>query len=121
MYDAVKAAGRNLMIHSCGCILRIMQELIDLGVDVLNPVQPECMDLNFLKETYGARLAFWGGISTQRILPYGTPDEVRKETERIITLLGKNGGYITCPSQHIQTDVPYENLKAMIETARYYG
>lgn len=120
-YDLLKSYGKKVMVHSCGQILRIMPELVELGVDILNPVQPECMDLRFLKETYGDHITFWGGISTQRTLPYGTPDEVRKETREVIELLGKNGGYITCSSQEIQTDVPYENLKALIETARAYA
>ena len=89
-----------------------------MGVDILNPVQPEGMDLAFLKREYGDRLTFWGGISTQTVLPYGTPAEVRKETERVIRLMSDHGGYITCPSQEIQTDVPYENLRALIDTAR---
>ena len=88
-----------------------------MGVDVLNPVQPECMDLKFLKETY-PEITYYGGISTQKTLPYGTPAEVVKETEDTIELMSRNGGYITAPSQEIQTDVPYENLRALIDTAR---
>jgi uroporphyrinogen decarboxylase len=120
-YDLVKNSGKHVVIHSCGRILRIIPDLIELGVDVLNPVQSECMDLGFLKETYGDKLTFWGGVSTQKTLPYGTPDDVRKETEQVIKLMSKKGGYITCPSQVIQEDVPYENLKALIETARFFG
>lgn len=120
-YDLLKSYGKKVMIHSCGQILRIMPELVELGVDILNPVQPECMNLKFLKEKYGDDITFWGGISTQRTLPYGTPDQVHKETKEVIELLSKNGGYITCSSQEIQTDVPYENLKALIETARFYA
>lgn len=66
-------------------------------------------------------MTFWGGISTQQVLPNGTPEEVRKETARVIELMSQNGGYITCSSQEIQTDVPYENVKALIETARAYA
>ena len=120
-YDLVKASGKRVMVHSCGCIHKILPKIIGLGVDVLNPVQPECMDLERLKETYGADLTFWGGVSTQRTLPYGAPDDVRKEVERVIKLMSKNGGYITGPSQFIQADVPYDNLKALIETARHYS
>ena len=120
-YDAIRAAGKHILIHSCGCILKVMRDLCDMGVDVLNPVQPECMDLEFLKREYGDRLTFWGGISTQTVLPYGTPAEVRAETARVIRLLSEHGGYITCSSQEIQTDVPYENLRALIDTAREYA
>jgi len=120
-YDLVKSYGKKVMIHSCGRITRILPYLIEMGVDILNPVQPECMDLGILKKEYGDHITFWGGVSTQRTLPYGTPKEVRREAEKVIELLGQNGGYITCSSQSIQTDVPYENLKALIETARAYG
>ncbi|MCL2832266.1 MAG: hypothetical protein FWD78_03765 [Treponema sp.] len=120
-YAIIKAAGKHIIIHSCGCILRIIPNLIEMGVDILNPVQSECMDLNLLKETYGSKLTYWGGISTQKTLPYGTPHDVIRETEQVIKLMSRNGGYITCPSQVIQEDVPYENLKALIETVRHYG
>lgn len=119
-YEVIKKAGKHVMVHSCGCILRVMPDIVELGVDILNPVQPECMDLRFLKETYGDNISFWGGISTQKTLPYGTPEEVRKETADTVALMSQNGGYITCSSQEIQTDVPYENLKALIETAKSY-
>lgn len=120
-YDAVHAAGKHVFIHSCGCILKIMDEIKELGADVLNPVQPECMDLAFLKEKYGGAMTFWGGISTQRILPFGTPDEVKKEARRVIELMSADGGYITASSQEIQTDVPYENLRALTDTARDFA
>ncbi len=120
-YRAIHAAGKDVWIHSCGCILQVMQDLCQLEVDGLNPVQPECMDLEFLKKTYGDQLTFWGGISTQRTLPYGTPAQVRAETERVVRLMSEHGGYITAPSQEIQTDVPYENLKALIDTARSFA
>ena len=116
-YDLVHHYGKQVFVHSCGCILKIMPDLVEMGVDVLNPVQPECMDLKFLKETY-PEITYYGGISTQKTLPYGTPAEVVKETEDTIELMSRNGGYITAPSQEIQTDVPYENLRALIDTAR---
>ena len=116
-YDLIKKYGRHVFVHSCGCILRILPDLAEMGVDVLNPVQPECMDLRFLKETYPG-LTYYGGISTQKTLPFGTPADVVRETEETIALMSRNGGYITAPSQEIQTDVPYENLRALIDTAR---
>lgn len=120
-YDLIHSFGKDVWIHSCGKIDRIMPELCEIGMDVLNPVQPECMDLRELKEKYGSKVTYYGGISTQKTLPYGTPGEVRKETEDTIALMSVNGGYITAPSQEIQTDVPYENLRALIDTARIYG
>ena len=87
-------------------------------MDALNPVQPECMDVYELKERYGDKITFWGGVSTQRTLPYGTPEEVAAETRALTAALSKNGGYIIAPAQEIQADVPYENLCALIDTAK---
>lgn len=120
-YDLIKSAGKDVMVHSCGRVVRVLDDLVELGLDILNPVQPECMDLQYLKDNYGRHLTFWGGISTQGVLPFGTPEEVVAETQRVIDIMSKNGGYITCPSQEIQDDVPYENLKALIDTARANG
>ena len=117
-YDLIHAAGADVWVHSCGDIRKILPELSHMGVDALNPIQPECMDIYELKEKYGGKIAFWGGISTQRTLPMGTPEEVARETEKIARALSVNGGYITAPSQEIQADVPFENLCAMIDTAR---
>jgi uroporphyrinogen decarboxylase len=119
-YDLIKKYGKQVFIHSCGNILRIMDDLVELGVDCLNPVQPECMDLEFLKEEYGGRISFYGGISTQKTLPYGTPGEVKAEARRVIELMSRDGGYLTSPSQEIQIDVSYDNLRALIDTAREY-
>ena len=88
-----------------------------MGVNVLNPVQPECMDIRELKDTFGDRMTFWGGISTQRLLPYGTPEEVESETEEIAAYMGQNGGYLLAAAQGIQADVPFENLCRLIDTA----
>ena len=116
-YDLIKNAGKDVWIHSCGNILPIVGDLADMGVKVLNPVQPECMDIEELNRQYGDRLTFWGGVSTQQTLPYGTPDEVRAETLRVAKLLGENGGYITAASQDIQPDVPLENIISLVDTA----
>jgi uroporphyrinogen decarboxylase len=120
-YDLVHSYGKDLWVHSCGKIDPILGDLCDIQMDVLNPVQPECMDIKELKTTYGSRIAFYGGISTQKTLPYGTAAEVAAETEYTIKLMSENGGYITAPSQEIQTDVPYENLRALIDTAKKFS
>ena len=116
-YDLIHEAGLDVWVHSCGDVRKIMPDLADMGVDVLNPIQPECMDIYKLKEQFGHKMSFWGGISTQRTLPYGTPAEVADETRRIAAYMGQNGGFITAPSQEIQADVPFENLCALIDTA----
>jgi uroporphyrinogen decarboxylase len=120
-YDLLKQYGKDVFVHSCGNIQAILPDLVKMGVDALNPVQPECMDLAELKEKYGQQITFWGGISTQRTLPYGSVADVEAEAAQVIRLMSRSGGYITSPSQEIQTDVPYENLIALIETARQFS
>jgi uroporphyrinogen decarboxylase len=117
-YDLIHGFGKDVWIHSCGNIERVIPSLVEMGVDVLNPIQPEAMDLKKLKQNYGSRLTFWGGISTQRALPFGTPEEVRNETVAVRDLLSAGGGYILAPAQEIQNDVPVKNMLALIETAK---
>ena len=116
-YDLIHGAGLDVWVHSCGDIRKILPDLIEMGADVLNPVQPECMDIYELKRQFGRDLTFWGGISTQRTLPYGTPDEVREETRQVTAALGENGGYLIAAAQGIQADVPLENICALVDTA----
>jgi uroporphyrinogen decarboxylase len=120
-YELIKKYGKDVFIHSCGNIVKILDDLVELGVQGLNPVQAECMDVYGLKSAYGDRITFFGGIGTQQILPYGTPQDVVKETEKVIKAMSVNGGYITAPSQEIQKDVPYENVKALIDTVKTRG
>lgn len=117
-YDLIHSYEKDVWVHSCGNIEKILPSLIEMGVDVLNPVQPEAMDLDTLNKNFGADITFWGGISTQRSLPYGTPEEVKQETRRVRRLMSEGGGYITSPAQEIQGDVPPENILALIEAAK---
>ena len=119
-YDLIHSMGKDVFVHSCGKIDPILPDLCEMGLDALNPIQPECMDIGELKRLYGGSLAYYGGISTQQILPNGTPEEVARETRRVIELMSTDGGYITGPSQEIMPDVPYENLLALIDTAKEY-
>jgi uroporphyrinogen decarboxylase len=116
-YDLIKGAGKDVWVHSCGNIEAIMPDLIELGLDVLNPLQPECMDIYDIKNKYGKDLTFYGGVSTQQSLPFGTPEEVKREVEKVATALAEGGGYITSPSQEIQEDVPFDNILAFHEKA----
>jgi len=116
-YDLIHSYGKDVWVHSCGCIDVIIPRLIEMGLDVLNPVQPECMDIQMLKDDYGDKLSFWGGISTQDTLPYGTPEEVKIEARRVRDIMSKDGGYVLAPSQSIQGDVPVENILALLEVA----
>lgn len=117
-YDLVHSYGKDVWVHSCGKIDALMPSLVEMGVDVLNPIQPECMDISALKSGFGDKITFWGGISTQRTLPYGTPEEVKTEARHARDVLSKNGGYILSPSQGLQVDVPVANMLALLEIAK---
>jgi uroporphyrinogen decarboxylase len=117
LFAAVRDAGRCVCLHSCGCVAELFDELIEIGLNLFNPFQPETMDVFALKQQYHGRLAFHGGLSIQRVLPFGAPDEVRRETRRLIEA-GRPGGYIFAPSHSVPPDVPPENLVAMMDELR---
>jgi len=115
MYARVREAGKIVSIHSCGDVDELFDELVELGLNLFNPFQPEAMDVYALKKKYHGQLAFHGGLSTQRVLPFGTPDEVRAETQRLIREIGRGGGYIFAPAHAVPGDVPLENILAFME------
>jgi len=117
MYAAAREAGKYVMIHSCGDVDELFDGLIGIGVNLFNPFQPEVMDVEDLIGRYRGRLAFCGGLSTQKTLPYGFPDDVRRESRRLLKL-GAEGGYIFSPAHAVEGDVPLENMLAFIEEAR---
>ena len=118
LYDVVHDAGLPVSIHSCGDITEVIPDLIEIGVNMITPLQAEALDFKFLKKEYGKDLTFWGGVSTQRTLPYGTPEDVRAEIRERIKILGKGGGYILAPSHELQGDIPLENILAFIDEAQ---
>ncbi len=105
----------KIAYHSDGNTYDIIPSLIEIGIDVLNPIQPECMDSSFLKEKYGDKLCFFGGVAVQSTLPFGTPEQLKIEVERLKETLGKNGGWICAPTHHVQLDTPLENFIALLE------
>jgi uroporphyrinogen decarboxylase len=113
----------KLMLHSCGSVHAVLGDLIEIGVDVLNPVQVSArdMDTQRLKTEFGDRISFCGGIDTHRVLPYGTPADVREEVQRRIRDLAPGGGYLLAAVHAIQPDVPPENVIAMFDAALTYG
>lgn len=114
MYGVVREAGKFVMIHSCGDVDELFDDLVGIGLNCFNPFQPEVMDVEALMKQYRGRLAFHGGLSTQRTLPYGTPEDVRRETRHLLEL-GREGGYIFGPAHAVEGDVPLENMLAFIE------
>ena len=117
MYRAVRDAGKFVCIHSCGDVDELFDDLVEIGLNCFNPFQPEVMDVAALLEQYRSRLAFFGGLSTQRTLPYGSVEDVRAETRRLLSL-GAPGGYILSPAHAVEGDVPLENMLAFIETVQ---
>ena len=113
----------RVFLHSCGSVYRLLPDLVDAGVEILNPVQVSARDMDTarLKAEFGDRLSFMGAVDTQHVLPFGTPDEVRREVERRIADLGRGGGYILAPVHNVQADVPAENLVTMYRHARVAG
>ncbi len=111
--------GRPVMYHTDGAIYPLIPDFIEMGVDVLNPIQPDAkgMDMRKLKDEFGDRLTFHGGVDIMRTLPKGTPAQVAAEVRERVNVLGKNGGYILCSSHHIQPDTPIANVVAMYDPA----
>lgn len=114
-WEPYRRAGIPVIMHSCGNIIDFLPDLIEIGLRVLEPVQP-VMDLALLKREFGKDLVFWGGIETQNILPFGTPEQVKAMARETIRTLGAGGGHIIAPSQEVMNDVPIENVKALVET-----
>ena len=110
----------HVFIHSDGNILEIMEDLIGIGFNVIDPIQPECMDPVMVKERFGERIVLHGGGSVQKTLPLGTVDDVRREVIRLIEKCGYNGGLVIRPSNIVGDDTPLENVLAFFETARDY-
>jgi len=120
--DLYKSYGAKVFMHSCGGIYPIIGDIIECGVDALDPIQPRAdrMDRRKLKAEFGNKLVFHGGIDQQKVLVYGTVDNVVRETKDCLDVLGRDGGYILAASHQLETDIPMENVMAMIETAMNY-
>lgn len=121
MYAHVKSKGMFVAQHSCGDCVSVFPDLVEMGLDIYNTFQPEVYDIEFCKKTYGDHLTFFGGISTQRLLPFATPEEVEREMERIIGILEPDGGYILAPTHAMPGDIPPENVMAFLRIAQTHG
>lgn len=107
--------------HCCGNCESILDELYEIGVEVIHPVQPKAMEPAAIKKRYGDKLAMWGAMDIQEILPHWTPEGIEKEVRRLIENCGYNGGFILAPAHNIQSDTPLENIKAFYNAAHKYG
>jgi uroporphyrinogen decarboxylase len=122
LISVIKGCGVKYCHHSCGGIRPIISDLIEIGVDVLHPIQPLAlgMDPKELSEEFGKDLTFYGGIDEQRTLPTGLPEDVKREVRDRIATFGKYGGYIVAPSHAFQPDIPLENVLALYEEVLGY-
>jgi uroporphyrinogen decarboxylase len=117
IYEAAHQAGLIVSIHSCGNITALLPDLIEIGVQVVHPLQPEAMDVTFCQREYGRDLTFWGGLGSQSTLPYGTPEDVRREVRARLDLFHE-GGYILAPAGAAPAETPAENIAAIVEVAK---
>jgi uroporphyrinogen decarboxylase len=117
---AAKAVNPEVIIfmHCCGRVEEVIDDLIAAGIEVLNPLQPECNDLRRIKAQYGERLSFWGGIGVQSVMPHGTPEDVRQAVRDTSAMLGTDGGLLLAPAHILDPAVPWDNVEAFIQAAR---
>lgn len=119
--QAAHRRGLYNSLHCCGAVADLIPDMIDCGVDVFDPFQPEAMDIWALRERYRGRMAFWGGLSVQETLPRGSAGDVRRATHRLLEQMAPGGGYILAPAHSLTGDIPPENIAAFLEVARGQG
>lgn len=121
--NAAREVNPNILVqyHTDGDCRAVIPELIEVGVDILNPIQPECMDPVEIKKEYGDRLSFSGTIGTQTTMPHGTPDDVRAAVKKMVETVGVGGGLYLAPTHVVEPDVPWENVLAFVDACREYG
>lgn len=120
--EAAKKINPEIIVfyHSCGFIEPLIPYLIEAGIDVLNPIQPECMDFEEIFKKYGDRISFNGTIGTQTTMPFGTPEEVKAQVKRHLDIAGEKGGLFVSPTHLLEPEVPWENIKAYMQACKDY-
>lgn len=120
---SVKAVNPDIVIlyHSCGYVEPFIPHLIEAGIEVLNPVQPECMDFAKIHSEFGDVLSFNGTIGTQSTMPFGTPEDVRREVYNNLEIAGSKGGLLVCPTHLLEPEVPWENIEAYVQACRDFS
>lgn len=123
MFAAFKERNPNIKLcyHSCGNLQDVVDDLIEIGLDVLNPIQPMAMEPTAFKKRFGDRITMYGALDVQKVMPFGTPQDVRQEVRRLIEGCAKGGGFILSPAHHIQSDTSVENVEAFYAAAREFG
>lgn len=121
IFAKARAAGKMIVLHSCGDLREIMGDLVEIGVDVYNTVQPEIYDLKELKREYGKDLTFYGGISTQQFLPAASREETKAMAMEVLKTMGRGGGYILSPTHAVTPDIPVDNILAIVEAGEEYN
>jgi uroporphyrinogen decarboxylase len=119
LFDEVHSLGMDVILHSCGNVMGIIPDLIDVGLDVLDPLQPGAMDVREVAKQFGGRLSFCGGVDIQNLLVFGSPQQIKDAVRRIVDALGRpfGGGLIVAPANMVTPDVPLENFRALFEAA----
>jgi uroporphyrinogen decarboxylase len=118
IFETIHAHGFITAMHSCGNLTRLLPDLIEIGLEIYHPLQPEAMDVGAVKRDFGSAITFWGGMGTQTVLPLGTPADVARQARERIEMFRDSGGYILAPAGAISPETPVENVVAFIDTAK---
>ncbi len=122
LIDEVRKIKPDMIIfyHSCGFVTPFIPDFIEVGIDVLNPVQPECMDFGEIFAEYAGAISFNGTIGTQTTMPFGIPDDVKNAVHKNLDIVGKQGGLFCTPTHVLEPEVPWENIIAYVEACKNY-
>ena len=121
--DAAKAIKPDVLIfyHTCGYVVPFIPHLIEVGIDILNPIQPECMNFEEIYKDFGNKLSFSGTIGTQTTMPFGTPEDVRAQVFKNLNIAGEKGGLLVEPTHVLEPEVPWENIEAFIKACEDFS